>query len=164
VLVSESNYTLALQSESEYTLWLNLSGHHVWIRVHHTFDWIRVHVVLESEFVLDIHHYLLLYTPCWSRSYFWDWLDLVLQSEYNFCLSPSRPLLLQSEYNFYLSPSRPLLPQSEYTFCLNPSKPSACVWGDHTSERGDHTSERESVFFTILPLPSPEKSVWSVAH
>jgi hypothetical protein len=45
----------------------------------------------------------------------------VLQSEYNFCLSPSRPLLLQSEYNFCLSPSRILLPQSECTFCLNPS-------------------------------------------
>jgi hypothetical protein len=43
----------------------------------------------------------------------------VLQSEYNFCLSPSRPLLLQSEYNFCLSPSRILLPQSECTFFLN---------------------------------------------
>jgi hypothetical protein len=30
--------------------------------------------------------------------------------------------VLQSEYNFYLSPSRPLLPQSEYTFCLNLSR------------------------------------------
>jgi hypothetical protein len=47
----------------------------------------------------------------------------VLQSEYNFCLSLSRPLLLQSEYNFCLSSSRILLPQSECTFCLNPSRP-----------------------------------------
>jgi hypothetical protein len=46
---------------------------------------------------------------------------LLLQSEYNFCYRPSRPLLPQSEYNFCLSPSRPLLPQSEYTFCLNSS-------------------------------------------
>jgi hypothetical protein len=61
----------------------------------------------------------------------------VLQSEYNLCLSPSRPLLLQSEYNFCLSPSRPLLPQCEYTFCLNSSRPyilpreieSVCVCG-----------------------------------
>jgi hypothetical protein len=45
--------------------------------------------------VLDIHHYSLLYTPCWL------------------------------------------------------SKPSACV-------RVENTSERDS-FFTILPLPSPEK-------
>jgi hypothetical protein len=45
----------------------------------------------------------------------------VLQSEYNFYLSPSWPLL--SEYNFCLSPSRILLPQSECTFCLNPSRP-----------------------------------------
>jgi hypothetical protein len=50
--------------------------------------------------------------------------------------------VLQSEYHFCLSPSRPLLPQSEYTFCLTPSKPSACVQGDHSSERGDHSSER----------------------
>jgi hypothetical protein len=48
--------------------------------------------------VLDIHHYSLLYTPCW------------------------------------------------------PSKLSACVRGDHTFER-----ERESIFFTVLPLPSQEK-------
>jgi hypothetical protein len=48
---------------------------------------------------------------------------LLLQSEYNFCLSLSRSLLLQSKYNFYLSLSRPLLPQSEYTFSLNPSRP-----------------------------------------
>jgi hypothetical protein len=73
--------------------------------------------------VLGIHHYSLLYTPCWSRSYFRVRLDLVLQSEYNLCLSLSRPLLLQSEYNFCLSPSRPLLPQSEYTICLNLSRP-----------------------------------------
>jgi hypothetical protein len=117
VLVSKSDYTLVLQSESEYTLCLNPSRHCVWIRVQHTFDWIRVHIVLESEPVLDIHHYSLLYTPCWSISYFRVWLDLVLQSKYNFCLSPSRPLL----------------PQFEYTFCLTPSKPSACVRGDHTS-------------------------------
>jgi hypothetical protein len=32
-------------------------------------------------------------------------------------------LVLQSEYNFYLSLSRPLLPKFEYTFCLNPSRP-----------------------------------------
>jgi hypothetical protein len=68
----------------------------------------------------------------------------VLQSEYNFCLSPSRPLLLQSEYNFCLSLSRILLPQSECTFCLNPSRPYILL------------RERES-FFTISPLPSPEK-------
>jgi hypothetical protein len=56
--------------------------------------------------------------------------------------------VLQSEYNFCLSPSRPLLPQFEYTFCLTPSKPSACVRGDHTHERGDHTYERERERFT----------------
>jgi hypothetical protein len=75
-----------------------------------------------------------------------DLLDLVLQSEYNFCLSLSRPLLLQSEYNFYLSPSWPLLPQSEDTFCLNLSRPYILP------------RERESMpFFTILPLPSLKK-------
>jgi hypothetical protein len=47
----------------------------------------------------------------------------VLQSEYNFCLSSSRPLLLQSKYNFCLNPCRILLLQSECTFCLNPSRP-----------------------------------------
>jgi hypothetical protein len=52
--------------------------------------------VLESESVLDIHHYSLLYKPCW------------------------------------------------------PSKPSACA-------QADHTSKGESIFFTVLPLPSPEK-------
>jgi hypothetical protein len=77
-----------------------------------------------------------------------DLLDLVLQSEYNFCLSLSRPLLLQSEYNFCLSPSRPLLPQSKYAFCFNLSRPYILP-----RER-----ERERVgFFIVLPLPSPEK-------
>jgi hypothetical protein len=53
--------------------------------------------VLEYESMLDIHHYSLLYKPCWL------------------------------------------------------SKPSACA-------RVDHTSERERVsFFTVVPLPSPEK-------
>jgi hypothetical protein len=56
--------------------------------------------------------------------------------------------VLQSEYNFCLRPSRPLLPQSEYTFYLTLSKPSSCVQGDHSSERGDHTSERERESFT----------------
>jgi hypothetical protein len=65
----------------------------------------------------------------------------VLQSEYNFCLSPSRPLLLQSEYNFCLSPSRILLPQSECTFCLNPSRPYILP----------------SRIFTVLSLLSLEK-------
>jgi hypothetical protein len=63
MLVSESDYTLELQSE--YTLCLNPSRRCARIRVHHTFDWIRVQIVLESEFVLDIHHYSLLYTPFW---------------------------------------------------------------------------------------------------
>jgi hypothetical protein len=68
----------------------------------------------------------------------------VLRSEYNFCLSPNRPLLLQSEYNFSLSPSMILLPQTECTFSLNPSRPYRL------------STERERVsFFTILPLPSP---------
>jgi hypothetical protein len=31
------------------------------MRVNQTFDWIRVQIVLESESVLDIHHYSLLY-------------------------------------------------------------------------------------------------------
>jgi hypothetical protein len=66
--------------------------------------------------------------PCWSNpstlgACIRVWLDLVLQSEYNFCLSLSRPLLLQSEYNFCLSLSRILLPQSECTFCWNLSRP-----------------------------------------
>jgi hypothetical protein len=65
----------------------------------------------------------------------------VLQSEYNFCLSPSRPLLLQFEYNFCLSPSRILLPQSECTFYLNPSRPYILP----------------SRIFTVLSLLSLEK-------
>jgi hypothetical protein len=85
---------------------LSQSTHCVWLWVHHTFDWI-------SESVLDIHHYSLLYTPCWSRSYFWVRLDLVLQSEYNFCLSPSGSLLPQSEYTFCLNTSRPYILQRE---------------------------------------------------
>jgi hypothetical protein len=74
-------------------------------------------------------------------------LDLVLQSEYNFCLSLSRPLLLLYEYNFHLSLSRILLTQSECTFCLNLSRPYILL-----RER-----EIEYLFFTILPLPSPKK-------
>jgi hypothetical protein len=68
--------------------------------------------------------------------------------------------VLQSEYNFYLSPSRTFLPQSKYTFCLTLSKPSACVRGDHTFERGDHTSEREReyLFYRFTPTLS-KKSV-----
>jgi hypothetical protein len=31
--------------------------------------------------------------------------------------------MLQSDYNFCLSPSKILLPQSECTFCLNPRRP-----------------------------------------
>jgi hypothetical protein len=62
-------YTLELQSE--YTLCLNPSRHDVRIWVHHTCDWFWVHIVLEYESMLDIHHYSLLYKPCWlSRSYF----------------------------------------------------------------------------------------------
>jgi hypothetical protein len=89
------------------------------------------------------------------------WLDLMLQSEYNFCLSLSRPLLLQSEYNFCLSPSRPLLPQSEYTFCLTPSKPSACVQGDHSCVRGDHTSERERERGSVCVVRCSLEASWS---
>jgi hypothetical protein len=68
----------------------------------------------------------------------------VLQSEYNFCLSLSRPLLLQSEYNFCLSSSRILLPQSECTFCLNLSRPYILL-----RER-----ERERITWYILPTES----------
>jgi hypothetical protein len=78
-----------------------------------------------------------------------DLLDLVLQSEYNFCLSLSRPLLLQSEYNFYLSPSWPLLPQSKDTFCLNLSRPYILP-----RER-----EREYAFFYHFTATLSEKSV-----
>jgi hypothetical protein len=68
----------------------------------------------------------------------------VLQSEYNFCLSPSRPLLLQFDYNFCLSPCRILLPQSECTFCLNPSRPYIL-----SRER-----EKESLFYRFTPTLS----------
>jgi hypothetical protein len=71
----------------------------------------------------------------------------VLQSEYNFCLSPSRHLLLQSEYNFYLSSSRILLPQSECTFCLNLSRPYILL------------RERERIFFYCFTPTLSEKSV-----
>jgi hypothetical protein len=71
----------------------------------------------------------------------------VLQSEYNFCLSSSRPLLLQSEYNFCLSPSRILLPQSECTFCLSPSRPYILP------------RERESIFFYHFTPTHSGKSV-----
>jgi hypothetical protein len=55
--------------------------------------------------------------------------------------------VLQSEYNLCLSPSRPLLPQSEYTFCLNPSRPYF---------RGER--EGEYLFYRFTPTLS-RKSV-----
>jgi hypothetical protein len=71
-------------------------------------------------------------------------LDLVLQSEYNFCLSLSRSLLFQSKYNFCLSLSRILLPQSECTFYWNPSRPYILL-----RER-----ERVSFFYRFTPTLS----------
>jgi hypothetical protein len=77
-------------------------------------------------------------------------LDIVLQSEYNFCLSPSRPLLLQSEYNFCLSPSRILLLQSEYIFYLSPSR---ILLPQPTPEKVCVISCSLEAFWSILKFP-----------
>jgi hypothetical protein len=55
----------------------------------------------------------------------------VLQSEYNFCLSPSRPLLLQSEYTLCWNPSIPYFRERErvsffYRFTPTLSGKSVC--------------------------------------
>jgi hypothetical protein len=55
--------------------------------------------------------------------------------------------VLQSKYNFCLSPSRPLLLQSEYTFCLNLSRPYILL------------RERESIFFYHFTPTLSGKSV-----
>jgi hypothetical protein len=104
VLESEFDYTFVLQSE--YALCLHPSTHCAWI-------WVCAWPYTT--------------THCYIHLVGRVWLDLVLQSEYNFCLSTSRPLLSQSEY----------------TFCLNLSRPY--FW------------ERERIFFVVLPLPSLKK-------
>jgi hypothetical protein len=88
VLVSESDYTLALQSESEYTLCLTLSTPLLLV----------IYTLLEKIILPS------LIRPCAP-------IRVQLQLE-------SRPLLLQAEYTFYLNLSRPyILPRErEYLF------------------------------------------------